>query len=39
MEEMLKTLTRRSFAAGRMRNLTAALAIALTAVHSPNTKQ
>lgn len=32
MEEMLKTLTRRSFAAGRMRNLTAALAIALTAV-------
>lgn len=32
MEEMMKTLTRRSFAASRMRNLTAALAIALTAV-------
>lgn len=32
MEEMIKTLTRRSFAAGRMRNLIAVLAIALTAV-------
>lgn len=32
MEEMIKTLTSRSFAANRMRNLTAALAIALTAV-------
>lgn len=32
MEEMMKTLTRRSFAASRMRNLIAAFAIALTAV-------
>lgn len=32
MEEMIKILTRRSFAASRMRNMTAALAIALTAV-------
>lgn len=32
MEEMIKTLTRRSFAANRVRNLIAVLAIALTAV-------
>ena len=32
MGEMLKTLTRRSFAAGRVRNLIAVLAITLTAV-------
>lgn len=32
MEEMMKTLTRRSFAAGKARNLIAVLAIALTAV-------
>lgn len=32
MKEMLNTLTRRSFAAGRVRNLVAVLAIALTAV-------
>ena len=32
MEDMLKTLTRRSFAAGRARNGIAVLAIALTAV-------
>ena len=32
MEDMLKTLTRRSFAASRVRNCVAVLAIALTAV-------
>ena len=32
MKEMLNTLTKRSFAAGRVRNLVAVLAIALTAV-------
>ena len=32
MEDMLKTLTRRSFAASRVRNWIAVLAIALTAV-------
>ena len=32
MEDMLKTLTRRSFAASRVRNCIAVLAIALTAV-------
>ena len=32
MHEMLKTLSRRSFAANRLQNLIAVLAIALTAV-------